>query len=66
MRLFVNGQNREFPELINILELLETLELNPERVVVELNRDILTAAKYADTRLKDGDNLELIQFVGGG
>ncbi len=66
MRLSVNGQNRESPELINILELLETLELNPERVVVELNRDILTADRYADTRLRDGDTLELIQFVGGG
>ena len=66
MYLCVNGQSREFPQPLNVEQLLEQLELKPERVVVELNREILTADKYADIQLKDGDTLELIQFVGGG
>lgn len=66
MHLCINGQNREFPEPLNIGQLLEHLELNSERVVVELNREILTADKHADIQLQDGDTLELIQFVGGG
>ena len=66
MYLCVNGQNREFPQPLNVEQLLEYLELKPVRVVVELNREILTADKYADIQLQDGDTLELIQFVGGG
>ncbi|MEA3333410.1 MAG: sulfur carrier protein ThiS [Pseudomonadota bacterium] len=66
MYLCVNGQNREFIRPLNVKLLLEQLELNPERVVVELNRDILTSDKYVDIQLQDGDTLELIQFVGGG
>lgn len=66
MNLSINGKNREFPAQLNIVELLEFLELKPERVVVELNQEILTADKHAEIQLKDGDTLELIQFVGGG
>ena len=66
MNITVNGQNRNYPEQLTLMQLLETLELAIDRVVVELNRDILATDKLADIRLKDGDNLELIQFVGGG
>ena len=66
MNITVNGQNKNYPEQLTLMQLLETLELAPDRVVVELNRDILATDKLADIRLKDGDNLELIQFVGGG
>ena len=66
MLLQINGQNRECPAPLNIVQLLQHLELAAERVVVELNREILTAEKLADIQLKDGDKLELIQFVGGG
>ncbi len=66
MDLCVNGQSREFPQPLNVEQLLEQLELKPERVVVELNREILTIDRHADIQLQDGDTLELIQFVGGG
>ena len=66
MYLSVNGQSREFPQPLNVGQLLEHLELKPERVVVELNREILTVDRHADIQLQDGDSLELIQFVGGG
>jgi len=66
MHLCVNGKKKEFPQPLNVEQLLKHLELKPKRVVVELNRDILTADKHADIQLQDGDILELIQFVGGG
>ncbi|HEY5673008.1 MAG TPA: sulfur carrier protein ThiS [Malonomonas sp.] len=66
MNLQINGQNREYPSPLTIVQLLDQLDLAIERVVVELNREILTADKLADTQLTDGDTLELIQFVGGG
>ncbi len=66
MNLCVNGQNRDYPATLNVEQLLATLELNRDQVVVELNREILIADKYVDIQLKDGDTLEIIQFVGGG
>lgn len=65
MQLNVNGQLRDFPEPLTISQLLQQLALVPERVVIELNNEILTAEDYS-TLLKNGDALELIQFVGGG
>jgi len=66
MNLCVNGQNRDYPAALNVEQLLATLELNRDQVVVELNREILIADKYVDIQLKDDDTLEVIQFVGGG
>lgn len=66
MRLHINGQFRTFADPLNVVELLNLLQLTQGRVVVELNRSILTAEAHAATVLKDGDTLELIQFVGGG
>jgi len=66
MNLTVNGQCKNFPAPLNVAQLLSQLELNLEQVVVELNREILTADKYVDIELQDDDTLEVIQFVGGG
>lgn len=65
MQLTINGQLREFESPLTISQLLQQLELEPQRVVIELNRNILTAEAH-DTELHEGDILELIQFVGGG
>ena len=65
MQLNINGQLRDFAKPITISELLQQLDLAPERVVIELNKQIITVDAH-NTRLKDGDALELIQFVGGG
>jgi len=65
MTLIINGQQRNFETQLTIHQLLNKLELTADRVVVELNREILTVEAH-DTLLKDGDTLEVIQFVGGG
>ncbi len=66
MNLIINGENKNFPSPLNIEQLLARLKLKPKSVVVELNRKILTADKYVDIQLDDGDTLEIVQFVGGG
>ena len=65
MQLKINGQARDFAGPLTISQLLQQLDLAPERVVVELNQAILTTDAH-NTQLKDGDTLEVIQFVGGG
>jgi len=66
MNLTVNGQPKKFPAPLNIEQLLTSLKLKRDQVVVELNREILTVDKYVDIQLQDDDTLEIIQFVGGG
>jgi thiamine biosynthesis protein ThiS len=49
-----------------VLSLLEELGLHPEGTVVERNREIVDREGYRETRLADGDVLELVRLVGGG
>ncbi len=66
MQLTINGQSRMVEAASTVADLLKYLQLETDRVVVELNREILSADSHCATRLQDGDSLELIQFVGGG
>ena len=66
MRVQVNGESRELPDGLTAAQLLETLQVVPERVVVELNLQILKRAQLAQTVLKERDQVEIVQFVGGG
>jgi sulfur carrier protein len=51
---------------LTVQEYLTSLGIDPRRVAVELNRDILPKAQYETTMLKEGDSLEIVHFVGGG
>jgi len=62
----INGESRQIGSGASLLSLLETLDLDPQTVVVELNRNIVRRAAVADTPLKDGDEVELVHLVGGG
>jgi thiamine biosynthesis protein ThiS len=65
MRIKINGHDGEFPDGSNIIAVLAAHKLTPDKVAVELNRKLVRAAQYA-TALKDGDELEIVTFVGGG
>ncbi|MBQ8906541.1 MAG: sulfur carrier protein ThiS [Ruminococcus sp.] len=49
-----------------IAEYLATTNFDPKRIAVERNGDIVPKAKYSETILQDGDNIEIVSFVGGG
>ena len=61
-----NGEDRQIENGSTLLDLLETLDLDPNTVVVELNRIIVRRPAFADTSLVSGDEVELVHFVGGG
>jgi sulfur carrier protein len=65
VQIIVNGE-METVEAVTILRYLETIAIDPRRVAVELNLNILPKADYGQTLLSDGDRLEIVQFVGGG
>lgn len=66
MRVRVNGEDRELPEGITVDALLARLGLMPERVAVERNRLVVKRATWSETRLSEGDEVEILTFVGGG
>ena len=67
MKLQINGEEREFSiSPLTLAALVETLGMKPDRVAVELNREIAPRTLWSGTTLKDGDRLEIVHFVGGG
>ena len=66
MNVTVNGEPRDLPDGTTATQLLVLLKVVPERVVVEVNLRILKRAEPTDTLLQEGDQVELVQFVGGG
>jgi thiamine biosynthesis protein ThiS len=66
LTLTVNGEPREIPAPATLLDLLRRLELDPRMVVVEHNRAIVRRPRLGEVRLQDGDQVELVHFVGGG
>ena len=66
IRVRVNGKDREIDGDQTVHDLLVALELRPELVVVERNREILSRDRYAQVPVEDGDTLEVVHFVGGG
>lgn len=66
IQIVVNGERRAAPEGQTITGLLLDLLLEPARVAVELNRKIVKQPQWETTELRDGAQLEIVQFVGGG
>ena len=66
MRLTVNGEERTFDGVVDVAGLVRVLGLDPRKVAVERNLEIVPRSTYGAARLGDGDRLEIVQFVGGG
>lgn len=66
MQLFVNGDEKSYPNVMTLAQLIVELGMKGDRVAVELNRDIVSRALWDETKLSDGDRLEIVHFVGGG
>jgi sulfur carrier protein len=66
MDLFINGEVKAFADELSLTQLVEQLGMKGDRVAIELNREIVPRAQWADTLLDDGDRLEIVHFVGGG
>lgn len=66
LTLIVNGERRDLPGPATLLDLLRNLELDPRMVVVECNREIIRRPRLGEVSLSDGDQVELVHFVGGG
>ncbi len=65
MKVVINGEARELAAT-TLAAMVEELGMKPDRIAVELNREIVRRERWAETELHDGDRLEIVHFVGGG
>ncbi|OGW55299.1 MAG: thiamine biosynthesis protein ThiS [Nitrospirae bacterium RBG_13_43_8] len=66
MQLIVNGEPLELSDVKTLHELLEKLQIDPVRVIVEINLSLVRKSEYPTFRLNAGDKVEIVNFVGGG
>ncbi|WP_429911631.1 sulfur carrier protein ThiS [Glycocaulis sp.] len=62
----VNGEQRDLPAGLSLSAMLTHLGLDPRKVAVERNLEIAPRSAYGEIEVRDGDRLEIVQFVGGG
>ena len=62
----MNGDLVEVAGPLSITALLAQMDIDPRRVAVEHNLTVLKRAAFADTVVRDGDRIEIVNFVGGG
>ncbi len=66
MTITLNGDHYEIPAPVTVAALLESLAIDARRVAVEHNLVIVKRAAFDDTIVREGDNVEIVNFVGGG
>ncbi|MEL6325034.1 MAG: sulfur carrier protein ThiS [Pseudomonadota bacterium] len=66
MRIILNGEPRDVPPGTTLSDLVLTLGPDPRGIAIERNREIVPKSQHGAVVLADGDQLEVVQFVGGG
>jgi thiamine biosynthesis protein ThiS len=66
MRIKLNGDPHDLAGPVTVAELLARLGIDARRVAVELNLVILKRATFEQTTIREGDEVEIVNFVGGG
>ncbi|MDV6031111.1 MULTISPECIES: sulfur carrier protein ThiS [Pirellulaceae] len=62
----VNGRRVEIDSEMSVEQLLDTVDVPPNYLAVEINADVVPRETYADTIVRDGDDVEVVTLVGGG
>jgi thiamine biosynthesis protein ThiS len=66
MRITLNGEPFEVAGPLTVRDLLQQLEIDARRVAVEHNVVVLKRTAFTDTMVREGDEVEIVNFVGGG
>lgn len=66
MKIFVNGLEQDLPAGANVVDLLKQLDIAPERIAIEINLTVIDRRAYHDRIFQEGDQVEIISFIGGG
>jgi len=66
VRIEINGEPRNVADESYLSDLVSELSLPPERLAIELNKEVVRRTDWATTPVMEGDRIEIVQFVGGG
>lgn len=66
IEITINGAMQAVEAGLTLAGLIERLQLQAERVAIELNLEIISRSRWPETTLNNGDRLEIVHFVGGG
>lgn len=67
MNIKVNGEQKNYEEILTVAELLNVEDVEmPDMVSVQLNGEFLERATFAEVKLKDNDEIDFLYFMGGG
>ena len=66
MHIILNGKPHSLDDGTSVADMLQGLKIEPIRVAVEVNEDIVARKTFTETRLREGDRVEIVTFVGGG
>ena len=66
IELIINGESRNFPAPLTLVQLTASLDLAGKRIAIEKNGEIVPRSQHASTALVSGDRLEIVVAVGGG
>ena len=66
MLVHVNGEPREMSDDASLTDLITLLELPQARIAIELNKTVVRRSEWQATKLREGDTIEIVHFVGGG
>jgi thiamine biosynthesis protein ThiS len=66
LNVTINGEDRQLDAPVNIRELVSGLGLDPAKIAVERNLEIVPRSAYANVMVGQGDRLEIVHFIGGG
>ncbi len=66
MQIIVNGIKQDLPSELSLLDLLKHLQISPKQIAIEINLTVINAEAYHTHTLNEGDQIEIISFMGGG
>lgn len=66
MRVVVNGKDEDIEPGLTVAQLVAGYQFQPAHVAVEINEDLVPRKAFKDTRIEEGDQIEIVTFVGGG
>ena len=66
MHVTINGRQEALADGLSVANILATRQLQPIRVAVEINEQLVPRKRFGETTLKEGDRIEIVTFVGGG
>jgi thiazole synthase len=62
----VNGEHRRVHQGLSVAQMVSEMGIDPARVAVERNLEIVPRSQLGEVRVEDGDDYEIVHFVGGG